>query len=165
MKTGRPRKPVSQKIAEGKRGHHPLDPDSEPQPLRGIPDRPAHLKGLGLKAWNFITNQLAEMDLDYQIDAMALEGACKAYQMAVDADNILAEEGLTMSVGEQGYLQQRPEVSISHNSWKRFRDFCSEFGMTPAARGRINMATPAKKEDDLAAILNAPRSDIPSAIQ
>jgi P27 family predicted phage terminase small subunit len=99
---GRKPKPTKLKISEGdarKVGVRKLRAKlaSEPRPLRGFPDCPKHLKGLGRRAWEFLTEQIAAMEQDHRPDAIMLEGICVCYARAVQADKILAKEGLTFT--------------------------------------------------------------------
>lgn len=45
-----------------------------------------------------------------------------------------------MEVGENAYLQQRPEVTISQKERMLLKAFLTEFGCTPASRTRIQVA-------------------------
>lgn len=47
-----------------------------------------------------------------------------------------------------GYIQQVPQVSIAQTYLKVMKDFCSEFGLTPAARTRIQVDSAVGQEDD-----------------
>lgn len=175
---GRKPKPNAQQIAEGdpsKRGIVKLHArlSGEPEATKGIPACPKHLKGRARAAWNFWAPELSAMGIDRLPDAMMLEGACVGYSQAVQADLILAKEGPICThhtadpqTGEPMVkLRAHPAVSISRSAWTQVRSFCSEFGLSPVSRTRLSAADPAGKEDDLAAMLNAPRADRNLAIQ
>jgi len=164
MPGGRPPKPTGLHIAAGDPGHKGGQnlrdkAASEPQPIRGFNERPAHLKEDAAEAWDFLTDQLATMQLDYAVDGMALETACVAFATYRKAQKVIDKDGLTAKAGQNGYTMQRPEVAIAANARKEFREFCSHFGLTPAARTRINIG--AAKDDELARIeaaLSTPRN-------
>jgi P27 family predicted phage terminase small subunit len=137
-------KPKRLKKLLGNPGHQKLDATVEPTPLHGHPECPKRLKGAARCAWLHLSAQIAAMNLDFQIDSLALEGACVAYGRAVDADAVIDANGPTFTT-PNGYVQQRPEVSIALQGWKLFSRFCSEFGFTPAARTRLSIV-PARKE-------------------
>lgn len=146
---GPPRKPVALKLLEGNRGHQ------SQKILNKGPDWhdefgpcPKHLAGEARKLWKKLVPQLASKNLAAEVYRPALEGLCKNYARALQAEAVLDQEGLTMTVGEQGYLQQRPEVSIAQKSWQAVKAFAAEFGLTPAAVSKIQM--PTKKERSLA---------------
>lgn len=180
---GRKPKPTSRQLTEGdprKVGKRKLEQLAtlEPRPTRGIPPCPPHVSGLARKAWNFWAEQLEAMKLDYQCDAMVLEGACVNYALAVRADKILEKEGLTSEIseivpdgederGEPKFksvllkIVKRPEVGISNAAWLRVRSFCSEMGLSLVSRTRLAIDQNEKVED-LAAILSRPRPARPT---
>jgi len=147
---GRPRLPTKLKLLAGNPGHRKLLTDPEPE--LGIGTCPAHLPGLAKKQWKHLVHHLDSLNLLTKIDAALLEGVCVAYDRAVQADKVLAEKGLTCMMNS-GFEQQRPEVSISHNCWRRVKEFATEYGMTPASRGKLAGMGKGKEEDDLEVLL------------
>jgi P27 family predicted phage terminase small subunit len=151
---GRKPKPAALKVAEGdtrKIGVHKLEQviAAQPKASRGLPECPRHLKGRARRAWEFWAEELAVMNLDARPDAMLLEGLCTSYARAVEADLILAKEGLLVEesaidpeTGKRVVLKMRnhPAISVSRTSWAHVRAFCSEFGLSPAARMRVTAA-------------------------
>lgn len=185
---GRKPKPAAQQIAEGdprKHGVNKLNErlEAEPQPTRGIPPCPPHLSGRARKAWKFWADQLAAMKLDYQCDAMVLEGACVNYAHAVQADQIIEKEGPVITIseivedgenerGEPIYravvlkIQKHPAVAVSNAAWLRVRSFCSEMGLSLVSRTRLSTVEKGDKpEEDLAALLRAPVDDLKPSVQ
>ena len=171
---GRKPKPTSQQIAAGdphKMGMRKLEAKlaAEPKASRGLPDCPRHLKGRARAAWKFWTDELAAMDLDRRPDAMMLEGACVNYARAVEADEQLARDGITVEEsvlnddGEKVLLKIKahPAVSISNRAWHLLRGFCGEFGLSPVSRTRLAITKNDGPTEDLAAILSAPRDPKP----
>lgn len=167
---GRKPKPVARQIAEGdpaKRGKGKLQEKlaAEPDTNRGLPACPRHLRGRARSTWNFWVAELAVMNLDHRPDAMMLEGACVNYARAVQADLILEREGLTVTestVNEDGEVvilkvKRHPADLISATAWRQVRSFCSEFGLSPVSRTRLTVDKKQQEQEDLAAILSAPR--------
>jgi P27 family predicted phage terminase small subunit len=142
---GPPPKPTLIKQGEGDRakiGRAKLDAKvaSEPQPPRGFPECPKHLKGDARYAWGFLTGQLAEMQLDFAVDALALEMACVAFATYRKAQRTIdtgGKGGGMFTTAKTGWTQQAAGVAIAANARKEFLAFCSHFGFTPAARARI----------------------------
>ena len=134
---GRRPKPTELKILEGNPGKRKLN-KREPKPTSLVPACPAHLKGIARQAWLKYSGELYRLKLMTNVDTIALEGLCVAVARALKADRILEKEGFTIRT-IQGNVIQRCEVSISKSSWEAVRKFLSEFGMTPAARSRIQM--------------------------
>lgn len=144
---GPPPKPTLIKQGEGDRakiGRDKLEAKaaSEPQPARGFPDRPKHLKGDAADTWDYLTVQLSEMQLDFMVDALALEAACSAFATYRQAQRVLDKRGKgggLFTTAKTGWTQQSAAVSVASNARKEFLAFCSHFGLTPAARARISV--------------------------
>ena len=145
---GPPRKPTRLKLLEGNPGHQKLN-KHEPAPLLATPVPPEWLKEDGLSEWNRIVPELDRLGMLTVVDQGALEGACAAYGQAVKCHKYLEQHGLTMSVGDGGYEQQRPEVSIEQKAWTLYRGFTAEFGLTPSARGKLSIGDQQKKRDSV----------------
>lgn len=140
-------KPTRLKMLAGNPGKRPLRPNNEPQAAFGLPRCPKQLKGHARRAWQFLSDRLAEMNMDHMVDAMTLEGACVAYKRAMEADEVIDREGATFKLGN-GYVQQRPEVAMSQTNWKLFKSFCAEFGFSPAARARLSINVAKDNSDN-----------------
>src|SRR5436305_14436798 len=147
---GRKPKPIAQQIAEGdprKRGKRKLEESRarEPKAARGLPDCPEHIEGRARSAWDFWREELIAMNIDSRPDAMMLEGACVGYGRAVEADEMLAKQGLVIAqpiVDINGQrisvkVKDHPAVAISNAAWRQVRAFCSEFGLSPVSRTRL----------------------------
>ena len=167
---GRKPKPTAVQIAEGdprKKGTGKLRErlEREPDARRGLPDCPRHLKGRARAAWAFWNEELASMNLDCRPDAMMLEGACVNYARAVEADAILADEGLVVTepvITKQGDVvgerhKKHPAVEVSNAAWRQLRAFCSEFGLSPVSRTRLTIEKPDKNTQSIADLLSRPR--------
>lgn len=70
-------------------------------------------------------------------DIKALEAYAISYSKWKMAEQIIDEEGFTFET-ENGYIQQRPEVSIANKAQQEMRSWMKELGLTKAARARIN---------------------------
>lgn len=167
---GRKPKPVQIQIAEGdprKHGVHKLQErlNAEPKATRGLPDCPRHLKGRARAAWNTWKSEAEAMDIDRRPDAAMLEGACVHYARAVEADIILARDGITVeqsTIGADGErivlrIKKHPAVEVSNQAWRQVRSFCTEFGFSPSSRTRVHSEKQTEAVDDLAILLNSPR--------
>ena len=139
---------------------------NEPAATNGLPECPEHLTGRARDAWVFWAAELADMNLDRRPDGMMLEGACVAYQQAVQADAIISLDGplfkdtaIDEESGEVVTLRVKahPAVAISRSAWSQLRAFASEFGLSPVSRTRLAVD---RKDDagDLAKILMQPRA-------
>jgi len=158
-------------IAEGdprKLGVHKLEKKAgaEAKAARGLPKCPKHLKGAARKAWRFWSEELEAMNLDARPDAMMLEGACVAYQAAVECYEVILKQGRLVAKRildpETNKLvvanvKPNPAVAQMNAAWMLLKAFCSEFGLSPVSRTRLAVEKPPADEDDLMAILSQPR--------
>lgn len=168
---GRKPKPTAQQVAEGdprKLGVHRLEQKlaAEAKASRGLPRCPAHLKGRARKAWKSWSEELELMNIDCRPDAQMLEGACVAYESAVEcyetiqkqgrlvAKRILDPQTNTLVVAN---VKPHPAVAQMNSAWMLLKAFCSEFGLSPVSRTRLTNEKPDDGEDELLAILSRPR--------
>ena len=173
--TGRPPKPTARQISEGdprKYGVHRLEQklEAEPKAARGLPKCPSHLKGRARRVWKFWREELQAMNLDCRPDAQMLEGACVAYEAAVDAYETIQKQGRLVAKRvldpETNKLvvvnvKPHPAVAQGNAAWALLKAFCSEFGLSPVSRTRLAIDRPAAGEADLMEILSRPRERRP----
>ena len=140
-----PRKPTALRIIEGNREKRPL-PKKEPKPRRGIPQPPPHIIGYALEEWKRITPELHMSGVLTMIDGAVLAAYCMAYQRWREAEEALARmkarDKLTtglMIKTKNGNAIQNPLVGVANRSMMLLHRFANEFGMTPAARARIEV--------------------------
>lgn len=172
---GRKPKPTSLQVAEGdprKLGVRKLEQkmEAEAKGSRGLPKCPAHLKGLARKAWRLWSEELAHMNLDCRPDGPMLEGACAAYQAAIEAYETIQKQGSLVAKRildpETNKLvvsnvKPHPAVAQGNAAWMILKAFCSEFGLSPVSRTRLAIEKPSDAEDDLLEILSQPRERKP----
>jgi P27 family predicted phage terminase small subunit len=168
---GRKPKPTAQQVAEGdprKLGVHQLERKAaaEAKGSRGLPNCPSHLKGRARKAWKSWSEELERMNLDCRPDAQMLEGACVAYEAAIDCyEKIQAQGRLVAKRALDPETNKLVVVSVKTNplvgqmnaAWMIMRAFCSEFGLSPVSRTRLTVDKPDDSEDELMEILSQPR--------
>jgi P27 family predicted phage terminase small subunit len=130
-------------------------PKKEPAPPSKIPECPAHL-GIHARAeWNRIAPQLLELGLLSDGDRAHLAAYCEAWDRWVKACLILEKNGYTFTT-PNGYLQQRPEVSIAAKAKEELKHFGDRFGLNPAARSRMETDAPPATPD----APNPPRDEV-----
>src|ERR1700733_3734378 len=159
---GRKPRPTAQQILEGdprKLGVHRLEEKlkAEGKGAPGLPKCPTHLKGRARKAWKFWSEELERMNLDCRPDAQMLEGACVAYEAAVEcyetiqkqgrlvAKRILDPQTNTLVVAN---VKPHPAVAQMNAAWMLLKAFCSEFGLSAVSRTRLSIEKPADGEDE-----------------
>jgi P27 family predicted phage terminase small subunit len=110
------------------------------------------------------------MNLDCRPDALMLEGACIAYQAAIDAYETIQKQGPLVAKRildpESNKLvvsneKPHPAVAQGNAAWMLLKAFCSEFGLSPVSRTRLAIEKPTAGEDDLLEILSQPRERKP----
>jgi P27 family predicted phage terminase small subunit len=143
---GRKPKPTALKVLEGNPGKRPLN-KNEPQPERKAPRCPSWLEPEAKKEWKRMAKTLETIGVLTQVDKAAFAGYCQAYARWKEAEEFLSKHG-TIFKTPSGYIQQVPQVSIAQTYLKTMKDFCSEFGLTPAARTRIKVDQGAASPDD-----------------
>ncbi|GKU31460.1 phage terminase small subunit P27 family [Clostridium folliculivorans] len=143
---GRKPKPTAIKVLEGNPGKRPLN-KNEPKPDKRAPKCPAWLEAEAKKEWRRMSKTLEAIGVLTQVDASAFAGYCQAYARWKEAEEFLSKHG-TIFKTPSGYIQQVPQVSIAQTYLKIMKDFCSEFGLTPAARSRISVSTAEGSYED-----------------
>lgn len=122
------------------------------------PSVPAWLKGEARKEFRRVAPQLAAAGLLAELDRTALALYCEALADYLEAAAIVQAEGLVV-IGSEGSPVQHPAVRIRTDAWQRTLTAGKAFGMTPAARLRINPATPEKEKENPFKLLRADRPD------
>lgn len=142
---GRKPKPTHIKAITGNPGKRPLNV-TEPQPEITVPECPPELNDAAKREWNRLVNELAKLRLLTNLDRAALASYCAAYALWAEAVEAIQKYG-AMVKSPNGYPVQSPYVSIANRQTEIMLRIASEFGFTPASRGRI--ATPKPQERDL----------------
>jgi P27 family predicted phage terminase small subunit len=139
------------KELEGNRGHHPPRL-KEPKPESGIPTRPEWLDPEAKREWGRVCAALDEIGMIAKVDRAALAGYCQSWADYVACVKAVQEEGRTF-LNDKGNPATRPEVAQAQQHIRAMRAFCSDFGLTPSARGRMTLPGQIEEEDPLDKIL------------
>ena len=145
-KRGPAPKPTVLRLIEGNPSRRPLN-KHEPQPRPIRPACPKWLTPDARKEWNRIVPELERMGLLTVVDGAALSAYCQEWGRYVDAQAQIGRYGLLLKPTASGYIQQSPYLSIARKSLQAVRALASEFGLTPAARTRIQVPK-GETEDD-----------------
>lgn len=130
-------KPTALKVLDGNPGRRPLNLN-EPKPRPIAPDCPSWLDAGAKREWRRIAPALERLGLLTEIDGAALAAYCQSYSRWRQSQEVLRKKGLTFETAS-GYLMPRPEVGIGNRALIELRAFCTQFGMTPAARARMQL--------------------------
>ena len=143
-------KPSALKLLEGT--YRPDRARNEPKPelVSEVVAPPAWLSREGAAVWRRAVPVLMELQLLSVLDLDALGAYCAQVGRAKKAEALLRRHGLTVEV--KGRLQRRPEIAIAKEAWAEARRWAQEFGLTPAARTRLEVpqtpAIPGEEESE-----------------
>jgi P27 family predicted phage terminase small subunit len=136
---GRRPKPTRIKVLTGNPGKRPLNVN-EPRPEPKVPDCPPELGPVARREWDRLVAELAKLHLLTTLDRSALAAYCGAYALWAEATEAIQKYG-TMVKSPSGYPQQSPYVAVANRQAEIMMRIASEFGFTPASRGRITTRT------------------------
>ena len=117
---------------------------TEPKPLPGDPGCPTWLHREAKREWRRIVPELLRLNLLTIVDRAALAAYCQAYARWYEAEKLVKTEG-ALAYTLQGNVYQHPAVGMANKAMHEMRAFLAEFGMTPAARTRIDAKPPAEE--------------------
>ncbi len=145
---GPPKTPSTLKVLRGTFRSDRSAP-REPKPNPGTPIPPEWLAGAALEAWNRAATVLSSMRVLTTADGDALGVYSAVYARWRQAEDVLARDGMTYELRDAttGVLlgvKQRPEVAIARQLALILVRVQQEFGLTPAARTRVNAAEAPK---------------------
>lgn len=151
---GRHKKPINAHVAGGNKSQlskaeikRQQEAENAIKPASDNIIRPTWLDPIGRKMWMAVMDELMAVDLVTNVDVYALALACDAYSKYVKAAKDIKKEGLVVeyknSIGAVNKVPN-PNVAISQKYATQFKSFCSEFGLSPAARARL-----ARPKDDI----------------
>ncbi len=165
MAKGRRPLPTAVKKLRGNPGKRKVN-NAEPKPQAIAPTIPENLTGLAIAEWNEIVPLLMDLGVLTRIDGKALAAYCECFAQwrrameKVEDLGIMVEEPIVVfSNGESevvGHKYKRnPAVTIANDNLKLMKSFLVEFGLTPAARGRLKIEKPDEGDDPMDAYLKA----------
>ncbi|OFV69407.1 phage terminase small subunit P27 family [Acetobacterium wieringae] len=109
---------------------------------------PVWMNDQAKKEWRRVIKLIIEEEKELEEkDFKTLETYCVNYAKWLKCEEILDHQGLTFET-PNGYVQQRPEVSIGNKAQERLLAAAKELGLTPAARARMNRNKIYEKEEE-----------------
>lgn len=132
--------------------------EREPKPEPKAPDCPDFLSEDAKTEWARVAPILEGLGLLTRIDMAALAAYCESWAMYKKAIQFIHKHGEVYPIkddkGQVKYLQQVPQVGIANKSLGNIKNFCTEFGMTPSSRSRMQVPGADDEDDETEAILN-----------
>lgn len=150
---GRKRKPNALRSLQGNAGRRPLPP--EPSFKSGVPVRPAHLGDEAAAEWDRIVPELRAANLLRQVDRAALAAYCALYGRWVEAEQVIAREGMTYRANE--LVKIHPLVRVAQDSLSLMKGYLVEFGFTPASSSKATPNAPEQAKDEFEEYMDGPR--------
>lgn len=160
MPGGRPRKPTRLKVLEGNRGHQKLDPAAEPKMTPGAPAMPRGLSASSQRMWRQWISDLDRDGLLATVDEGVLESGFRGRDQALAADRAIAKLQRLIGSGkadQQDYYKLSILNAVSKKGHQQFKAMATEFGGTPAARGKLKVEKPDDELKRIEEALNKPR--------
>lgn len=161
---GRPRKPTQSKVIQGT-FRKDRAPEHEPDPpkIEVLPNPPAIMPRAGKKMWKALGESLRDQGLLTEVDLQTFEICCfnyGLYRAAAEAVFCMVEYS-----GHDGKIHRRrqkleeyllgknsqtmPEYTAMTKAFQAYKSYMTEFGLSPASRSRIDLAGPAKEDEEV----------------
>ena len=125
----------------------------EPKPDKGAPSCPQWLDKDARAVWKQLVPQLVSLAVVTKIDGNALARYCRLWVRWRQCDEFIRKYGESYATGYKDgkptSFQQFPEVGIVNKLGQQLLRIEQEFGLTPAARTRIevDVSPPAPADD------------------
>lgn len=151
---GRRPTPSALKLVTGNPGKRPLN-KKEPKPRTKVPVCPPHLDAKGKTVWKKLCTLLRRMGVMTEADGLALERLCDCYADILACRDLIERDGRTYTTIDQNantLIKNNPAVNQLRAADAQFKSYLVEFGLTPAARSKVNVDLPDgdEKKDPLA---------------
>jgi P27 family predicted phage terminase small subunit len=139
-------KPTELKVLEGtfrpdRAAKNPIKPEIP----SSVPEPSSWLDSTAKKEWRRLAPTLHRLGLLSTSDMAAFESYCEAYSGFVQCVKAIKKHGMTHEhTNKNGStnIVARPEVGMKQKYMQIIRAFCSEFGLSPSARVRMEMPHP-----------------------
>jgi P27 family predicted phage terminase small subunit len=109
-----------------------------PSFVRTAPPPPTWLPVEAKAEWKRIVPELDRLDLLKQASRSALTAYCLTWWRLVEAQKLIQVEGV-IGTNSQGRVRH-PAVAVAEAASKELRGWCSEFGLTPSAEGKLKVS-------------------------
>lgn len=147
MKRGPAPLPRAVKENRGNPGKRPLN-NREPKPVEGAPSCPSFMSKEARAHWRRIVPLLRDMGVLAKCDIGVLAAYCESFAEFKQASIELQEGGKLTFTTDKGNVIPHPLVGIKNTAARNMHRFAQDFGLTPAARTRIEiMAAPPEVDE------------------
>ncbi len=144
--TGRPPTPTRLRVIQGNPGKRKIS-TAEPKPKTENPKCPEQLDDEAKREWRRVIRELAAARLISKLDRAALAAYCQSWSRWIEAETKLKQHGVVVK-SPNGWPIQSPYLAIANRAMAQMTTFLSEFGLSPAARTRIQVKTDESESFD-----------------
>ncbi len=149
---GRPPKPTELKLLTGNPGKRPL-PENEPKPkpITGSVAPPVFLNEHASEMWKRLFPILKNINLLTEADLESFTMLCQSYGIWVDCEvklNDIRTAEYTNKGGNENEIEH-PLSKVGQKAFTQYKSLCTEFGLTPASRSRIQITGADDNSDDI----------------
>lgn len=113
---------------------------------KGKPKSPFKKGTIAYRKWVEVTSGLTRLGLIDEIDSTHIEGLCKQYEIAKQADELVAQQGMVID-GAMGGKVKNPAINISDAAWGKVRSYCNDLGLNHLSRQRMESNAPEEQEE------------------
>jgi P27 family predicted phage terminase small subunit len=131
-------------MAMGNPTHRPPS-RNEPKPQTGEPDAPKYLSAKARKHWKRLVPMLLQMRVLTQADGDSLAKLCAKLADVEELETNIRKSGWLIKNPKTGAIHANPLVQIKLQQDKDLIVMFREFGLTPSARSRIQIAPEDKR--------------------
>lgn len=139
---GRKPTPTVLKVLAGNPGKRPIKPEPKPKPI--APKAPTWLPPEAKRRWKELAPELERLGLLTCVDGLAFAMMLTHYAMAVEAAKVLKADGV-LTKDSKNRSRKHPMHQVFRDHSEAFRQYLSEFGLSPASRARLHLP---EVEDD-----------------
>ena len=108
---------------------------------------PPHIIDHGRQLWKNVGPVLIRSGIMNELDRGCFEMLCSIYDRLLKFQEILREDGPLVD-DKRGSLKKHPLSTAISQHLTLFRNFCADFGMTPASRSRLGFEIEGLDLDD-----------------
>lgn len=156
---GRPKKPTALHVLNGNPSKKKSLGEGEPKPPPVIdaPKPPSWLSKHAKKEWKRLAPVLVRVGLLTEADIGSFVMLCQAYGKWEEYERDIQKNGSTYIYINKGGGEnevERPQTKLAHKAYERYKSLCTEFGVTPASRTRIEVKSEEAESDPLERLLS-----------
>ena len=134
------RKTAAKKSLAGNPSRRKKRPALPPLVLVDVPRAPPGMAAVGRRVWDKVARHFVELGQLSDLDTEALEQYCRAWEIYETYLPVVIDPKQATFVTDSGYRQEDPRVRLWQAAVRQCQYFQRQFGLTPLARGQIDLA-------------------------